>query len=457
MRWMRPLLREDGSSMVAVVLVMLVLVVIGATSVQVALHSNDATTVDRQRVQAVQAAEAGIHTAINRLQVNPACDSAVSAPEDITDGADVLARYQVRVDPEASMPCTTANRVIRAWGYSPVSSERSVRQLEVSVQLVPQDGFQFTLFAAGTQGIVVVKNTGTVNGDIYAENLDQTQNNINADKVLSPGSIDTKNNAVYSGTLWAGGNVTLRQNGQVGGSIIAAGSSAAGDVTLENNVVIAKDVKAKGSINLPTTYTIGGSSSQNNPNIPPPPVLDKPTFTWNPVNYTPAPQIFSTAAAMTAALEANKNALGGTYYLNAPSSTVSMPRNATVTGPLNVITTGKVEMGRSLTASGGTWPVAIVTLNNGTAAINVDQPFTAGAGIELLLFSNGEVDLKNQVSMAGAIYADKIAIKNSVVVGRSAVLAHSPPPGFDFSQASAAQFLVVPTLWREVSPGTLPS
>jgi hypothetical protein len=33
----------------------------------------------------------------------------------------------------------------------------------------------------------------------------------------------------------------------------------------------------------------------------------------------------------------------------------------------------------------------------------------------------------------------------------------NPPAGFDFTNSSASNYLVVPTLWREVKPGTPPA
>ena len=450
--------RDEGSTMVAVVLVMFVAVVVGVSSLQMAMHANDATGIDRERVQAVQAAEAGVNHAINRLQANPACDTSVSSPQELNAGSDTLSAYQVRIDAEAGTACDTLARVIRAWGYAPATSTDTLRHLEVQVELIPQDGFRFTLFASGPNGIVTVKNTGTVHGDVYAENLDQTQNNINADSVITPGSIETDDNAIYTGVLWAGGNVILRQNGQVGGSILAAGTSAAGNVTLENGVVISKDVKARGTVSLPTTYTIHGGVTQNDPNVPPPPELSKPTFTWDPNNYSPAPNIYASAADLTAALEANRNALAGTFYVNAPSSTVFLPSHATITGPLTIVTTGKLDVGRTMSASGGPlpWQVVLVAEQTGNAAINVDQPATFSAGLEVLMFTKGEVNLKNQVTMTGAIYADSIQIKNGGEINEAPTLATSPPAGFDFTLSSANRFEVKPTLWREVAPGLPP-
>lgn len=463
--WASRLRAEGGSTLIAVVLILFVTMVIGTTTLQVARHANDATTVDRERVQAVQAAEAGVNQAFDRLQLNGDC-AALTPPADeppakLWDGSESVATYRFRIDPEEGKTCPPGpqdrKRVIEAWGYSSTGDGRAMRHLEVQVQLLPQKGFQFTLFASGPKGIVTVKNTGTIDGDIYAESLDQTQNNLHADKVVTPGSIDTKDNAVYSGILWAGGNVTLRENASLGGSILAAGSSDVGNVLLENGTHVSHDVRAAGAVSLPTDYTIEGTLSENNPNIPPPPVLDKPTFSWDATLYSPAPNVYSTATELQAALEANKDNLQGTYYTNDPNTYVTLPKHATVTGPLTIVTTGKVDLGRTMSADGGPWQVVVVAQQTGTAAIDVSQPATFDSGLDVLLYTKGEVNLKNQITMRGAVYADAIEVKNKVTIEWSESLANNPPPGFDFSLSSAAAFTVVPTLWREIVPGEPPA
>lgn len=470
---MSRLRREDGSSFVAVVLVMFIVLVLGATSVQLAQHNNDASAMNRERFQAVESAEAGVADAMRRIEAGQVtCDGnavpALASPADeLKDAGRVVGTYRTQITPEAGDPtCSSRKRIIKSWGYAPTGANRSFRHLEVQVDVVPQAGFPFTLFAEGTNGIVIVKNTGTIGGSIYAESLDQTQNNIDSESVITPGSIDTKNGAVYSGTLWAGGNVTLREGGRVGKSIIASGTTSPlpGNVVLENGVVVAQDVKAKGSISLPTTYTIGGAVSPNNPNLPAPPNLVKPTYT-GPGTCTAPTCSQGTASSITTLLQGARNNLSGTFYSTSTgSSTVVMPRDVTVTGNLTIVSEGKVDMGKTMTASGGPYQVVIVSKCTGCNAtdlgdaIEITSPgLTSAPSLDLLLWTTGTVDIKNSLSMKGAVYADKIEIKNSATVTRSDSLMLNPPVGFDFNLSSASQFAVVPTLWREVVPAPPPT
>lgn len=452
---------EQGSSLAAIMAVLMVVSAAAATAVSMAMHANDVSIVDRERLLAVQAAEAGVGGAMERLESSSACDTAASSPVSLIDQDKVLAWYQTKVEPETGSPCASSLvRVIRSWGQAPKLQGRTLRQLEVTVRLIPGKGFRFSLFASGSLGIVTAVNTPTIQGDIYAESLDQTQNNISARDVITPGSIDTKDNAVYAGTLWAGGNITLRQNGQVAQSLIASGDSAPGNILLENNVNIGRDVRAAGTISLPTTYTIGGSVAQGDTNLPAPPNLERPTFTWDPANYDNE-QIFATGALLSAELEARKTNLQGVFYTADATTIVELPKSATVTGPLTVVTSGKVQVndggGTSFSASGGPWQVVIVSLNAGLEAIRVHKPSIFAPGLDVLFFTNGEVAIKNNITMTGALYADSIYLKNAVTVTFSQSLAENPPAGFDFTLASAANFVVVPVLWREVAPGAPPT
>ncbi len=450
--------RDDGSSVAAVVMISLVVIAIAGASIQVAQHSNDATTVDRERLQTVESAEAGVNDSIRRLEEGAGCDVSPTPFENLYDRDRIVGRYRAQIQPEAGTTCgQTLTRVIHGWGYAATGGTRALRHLEVTVELVPQAGFPFTLFAEGSTGTVYVKNNGTIQGDVYSEILDQSQNNVTADNIVTPGSIITKNNATYSGTLWAGGNISVGANGSIGKSVIAAGTAAGtqGTITLQNNSVVAGDAVAKSTITLNGGAVVQGSTSPNNPNVPKPPVLTKPAFTYSASNYTPTP-VTGTAAQITTALNNSKNNLQGTFRAT-DAGTVVFPDSLTVSGPLNVIAAGKVDMGRTMLVSGGPWQVVVVGQSTAADSVDIVKSLTAASGIEMLLYSNGGVDMKNGVSFAGAIYADYIDAKNTFTVTHAPSLMTNPPAGFTFTGSSAFSFNVVPTLWREVVPGPAPA
>jgi hypothetical protein len=451
--------REDaGSTIVAVLMTLLVVSALSVGTLQLAQHSNDVSSVDRERFQGVSAAEAGVTAAMDRLETGAVCDASATPFASLYDGSKLLGRYRTRIDPEAGSTCgQTPRRVIHSWGYPPTGGNRALRHLEVTVELVPQAGFPFTLFAEGSQGTILVKNSGAIAGDVYSEMLDQSKNNLSSDNIVTPGSIVTQNNAVYSGTLWAGGNISLGQNSSLGQSALATGTApgSQGDIALGDNADVGGDVRAKGTVTLGSGAVVHGSTSQGDMNLPPPPVLTKPTFTWDPANY---PSYTSgTAAQITSALNTYRNNLQGTFYADDTStSTVVFPDNVTITGPFTLVTKGKVDMGRSMSVSGGPYQVVIVAQGTGSDAIDIVKSVTAASGLDVLLYTMGGVDMKNNVTMTGAMYADVIDMKNTFSIAEAQSLKTTIPAGFTWNFGSAASFSAVPKVWREIVPGTPP-
>ena len=439
--------------MAAVLMVLMVVSVISVGSIQLAQHSNDVSSVDRERFQSVSAAEAGVTNAIDRIEAGGACDAVATAFADLNDGSDVVGRYRTRIDPEVGTTCgQTPRRVIHSWGYAPTGGTRALRHLEVTVELKAQQGFPFTLFAEGSSGTIYVKNNGTIDGDVYSELIDQTKNNVFTDNIITPGSIETLNGAVYTGTLWAGGIITIGQNSNIGQSLIAAGNNGSGDITLGSNSIIGGDARAKGTVTVGSGAVVNGSISQNNPNLPPPPVLTKPTFDPNAVAY----DVTGSAAQINAALEANKNNLQGEFRAT-DGGAVIFPDNVKVTGPLTVVAAGKVETGRTMAATGGPHTVVVVALSNSSNAIDIVKSLTVASTLHTLLFTVGGVDMKNTISMTGAIYADYIDAKNTFTINASEILKTLAPTGFTWNFSSSSTYSAVPTLWREIVPGVPPA
>jgi hypothetical protein len=465
MRALKKLHRDEGIAMVTVLMLMMALTGIALGSIQVAEHSNDVTSVDRERLQTVESAEAGVSAAIRRIEVAPSIASVCNGVLDTTrtdlkDGDQLIGQYQTKISADASVPVDPNACVIDSWGFAPTGGDRALRHLEVQVKLVPKSGFPFTLFAEGSTGTIFVKNSGTIGGDVYAETLDQSKNNIFARDVITTGSVETKNNAVYAGSIWAAGNVTLSNNSTVGGSISAAGTSAAGNVVLASGSVVSGDVIAKGTIT--NDGTIIGSSSPNNTSVPSPPVLVKPTFNENAI--TPYTSDNSGSASITnAALGAAKANLSGKYRYTG-TGTITMPDNVTVNGDLTVVSRGSIDLGQTMSVGANCLApnppcvIALIALGQASgfqsAALSVPKAFTGASGLHILMYTLEGFDVKNSMSFTGSIYADSIDAKNTFTISESDVLKTSGPDGFTWDFSSSSAYSIVPTLWREVPHGT---
>jgi cytoskeletal protein CcmA (bactofilin family) len=464
MRLVDRLRRDDGIALIAVLMLMMAMVGIAIGAVQVAEHSSNVTSVDRERLQTVEAAEAGVSEAIRRIEtagsVAAACTGVLDAARtDLEDRDQLIGQYQTKISPDASVPVDPNACVIDSWGFAPTGGDRALRHLEVQVKLIPKTGFPYTLFAEGSTGTIYVKNSGTIDGDVYAENLDQSKNNIFAKDIITTGSVITKNNAVYAGSIWAAGNVTLDNNSTVGGSITAAGTTDAGNVVLNSGTVVNGDVLAKGTIT--NNGTIHGASSPTNSNVPSPPNLVKPTFNENAL--TPYTYDNGTASNVNNQLTASRTNLSGTYRYTG-NGRITMPDNVTVNGNLTVVSRGSIDLGQSMSLGTNCQSpnppcvVAIVALGQAggfqTDALNVPKAFTGASGLHILLYTLEGFDGKNSMTFTGSIYADAIDVKNTFTISQSDALRTDAPDGFTWDFSSSSKYVIVPTLWREVPHGT---
>jgi hypothetical protein len=274
---------------------------------------------------------------------------------------------------------------------------------------------------------------------------------------VTPGSIVSKNNASYSATLWAGGDVTMGSNSNIGGSVIASGNAVGtnGTILLGNGSVVGADAIAKSTVTLGNGAVVHGTVSQNNANAPAPPILHKPIFTWNPANYTPAPTD-STAALITTSLAGSASTLHGTYHSSDAGGTVTIP-SGTVTGPLTIVSSGKVILPNSLSVSGGPFQVVIIAQSSATDAISQVSAFNAAGNLDVLLFTVGGINQNNAMNFKGALYADQIDAKNTFTITKSVSLATTGPAGFAFDASSASVYIPYQGPWREIVPGTPPA
>jgi hypothetical protein len=463
--------RDDGVAMVTVLMMVMALAAVAVGAVQVAEHSNDVTSVDRERLQTVSAAEAGVNAAMREIETgsSPAvvCNESLLKPngssrtEDLQDNAGVIGQYQYKISSDVSDPPDPNACTIDSWGTAPTGGTRARRHLEVQVKLVPKAGFPFTLFAEGTDGTIYVKNTGTIDGDIYAENVDQSKNNVFARDVLTTGSITSKNNAVYAGNIWAAGDVTLANNNTVGGSISAAGTSGAGNVALGSGSVVAGDVLAKGTIT--NNGTINGAPSAGNPNVPSPPNLTKPTFNENAI--TPYTQDSGNDATLESAINTARTNLSGKYRYTG-TGIVTLPDDITINGDVTIVSRGSIQLNNSMSLGSSCLPgganapcvVALIALGQAggyqTSAIDIPKAFTAASGLNVLMYTLEGFDGKNSVAFTGSVYADSIDAKNTFTITESDALRTDGPTGFTWDFSSSSAYSLVPTLWREVVPGS---
>lgn len=495
---------ERGQVLVAGVAISFVVLVLIVALLGVAVHTDNATVNDRSRAQGVQSAEAAVAVVIDAL-TRQVCvpDIGMTTPVSMSVGGKVVGQYRVMVrlpqeagstspalwnpNQTASPGCTSTppasgDRVITAWGYGPnASSFRKVlRKLEVNVRVAPLTGFRFVCFAGGPSpaGVLTVKNNMTVTGNCYARTVSATYNNlVDNGTLMSPGTITTKNNTTYQGNLWAGGAVTLGNNSTVTGYVTSSASS----VHLNQNATVLGNVTAGTTLTLDTNAVVHGvrcPATTGAPGCPTnaPPTLAMPALRcaatdvgcWT--SLYPG-MVSKTSAEMTTFLALNRSSLSGSYYIT-DTGTVDFTGGGTITGPLTIVTRGKVQLSRDLTTplpsiappactpAGGprSCIVSIVSTSGASDAIRIYAPrFTANTStLSVLLYATGTIQVDggaNPTSFLGAVYGGDLSIdSNGMTLTQSQDLIDFAPPFVDWTVGSAPGFTVEPIAWREAVP-----
>ncbi|HVL80753.1 MAG TPA: hypothetical protein VM840_04075 [Actinomycetota bacterium] len=510
---------DEGQAIVAGVAISFVLAVVIGSLLALAVRSDNATTRDRSRTQGIQSAEAGVSHVLDQLRGSSPCVQDIgfgaSGPQTVLSGKKV-GQYQavVRLPANAgqrtlpsgawnpnSASCTTLpagqqNVVVTAWGYGPSqdSNNKELRRLDVTVRLTPLTGFRYTCFSGGSTPSQTLSTTNNfiVQGDCYTAQAPIFGGNPNTDftgTFTTPESFTSPNvpSWTLSGSVVAGKAVHLRDGHVVSGSLTSATSS----VTLGSNAKVLKDVMAGTAINMGSGATISGSrcpATATSPGCPsaPPTVLSLPTLYCAATNFScwqqrfPGMQVMTAAALSTHLKTTHRNNLQGSFYVsdgatNALDLQWGGGSSATVTGPLTVISPGKINLSGTLQTpsagvpnactSGGasTCHVSFVSLVSNTSSVGIEvftPRFTASDTISMLLYTTGTLAATsggtNPFSYRGVMYATHLDLRsNGMSFQRSQDLIDFPPPIVDWYNSASAGYVAQPLSWRE-SPPTPP-
>lgn len=426
--------REDGVGVPTALFVALAVFTLGATWTQIGIHDVTLSTHERAREQALNAAEAGINSAMSALTVDA----------NYTTGTGTLSaqtgEWAVEVKPVVTTDPTDRRRQIIATGYAPTRAQPSgVRTLEAEVDLETSDGFEFGLFAGA--GTISGANHMTVNGDIYATHGIALANNsdINGD-IVSPAYVSTSNSSVVAGDIRAGGDLTI-ENSQttVQGSVFSGGNASI-------NGHVAGNAQAAGTISV--GGVVDGTAS---PYSPPPAVevQNLPVFTWDPANYSPAPATWSSTSSFWT--DWSNKALGGLAFnghhrIN-DTAALNLDRKWKMDADVTIVSDGKITLSKEvLNAGSGTLDLVVITTS--ASGIELNNNVTIPDSIRLLLFApNGPVTFKNLKHFAGAVYGQ------TITVDQNFTLTFSEPdaPGFNWATSTAVHYDVFVRVLREVA------
>ncbi len=272
--------RDRGSALLIAVLVTSVCLSLTLVGVHLAVSSSRSSGVDRQRVLAVNAAEAGVdsaYTAIQAAGVNLPCALAsgdVHAAPDTASYTTAVTYFDASgAKLNTCPPVGPVQALIRSTATTNTlggSGSKPTRVMEALVNLTAQStiGLNKAIFADGplTQSVAVqvVGNSGA-NADIYSNGdiVCGVAMNVRG-SVESQGAISTGTSCNVAGNLWAGGSVTS------GVSSVVAGFVKAGTGTISQSVasVVTGNLYAGSTISY-AGCLIGKCFPNNSPGPPP--------------------------------------------------------------------------------------------------------------------------------------------------------------------------------------------
>lgn len=294
---------EQGVAVITAVLASVVMLALSLTAFSLSIHNQDASGLDRDRVRAIHAAEAGIDAAISRIQLAKVTGSNVVVPCDLgqalgttppaTFNAEIeyFATWPVTAD-QLPMPCDPVAGLAAFPAGATIDSVgeagRSQRRMDTAVRLMPLYGqFNKALFSNGTPAIT---NQVTITGergapaDVYT-NGDWLCSNksIVRGSVYAQGRTDMGNKCEVSDDLWVGGSARMANETKVGHNFITSFDS----IVLENAATVGHRAVAYGTCTgcvLPRVDPALVATKQTG--TPPPPKLDFPEIYWNEADWT---------------------------------------------------------------------------------------------------------------------------------------------------------------------------
>ncbi|HEX2062794.1 MAG TPA: hypothetical protein VHE80_00070 [Acidimicrobiales bacterium] len=228
---------EEGVAMVTSVLVSVVVLILGLVAVQLSFHNIEAGSVDRKRVQAVEAAEAGIDESLRHIQGNGPSTLACTLAGTLGNASyqSTITYYATYPPTGSPMACplsvTPSAAVVTSRGTT-VAPVRGARTMQTQVRLTPVRG-SFNMAIFSNSSISLVNNLELLgsrgnDGDVYTNgDFDCLNASVISGSVRAQGHVKLANTCEVRQDVWAGGPHTGAAGSPpaVGGGYVSNGSS----------------------------------------------------------------------------------------------------------------------------------------------------------------------------------------------------------------------------------------
>ena len=475
---------ERGIAMVTALLVSLVVLFLSIVVVALSLHNSTISAFDRKRIQAVDAAEAGIDAWFSGLVTSTGGAVCNSTQWDATLPSAPNASYDVTItlysawppvpglpplgneitcpanpaDPLAADPLG-AMVVSKGTAATAGSTTAVSRTMQSEVRFTPIfGGFNKAIFSdtglnLGNQ--LTVHGYQGNDGDVYTNGNFSLNNNTQiSGSAYSQGFADIAQ-GVIKANVWANNYVHLSNGLQAFGNA----TSSTSYISLSSNSTVFGNAKAGTTI---SGGTIQGTSTANSPSGPPPQV-PLPHLTYNQCAWTCAPPTgagytevdYSSCAAAQAFI--TNGAVGDYVVKVSPTCALSWGNNSTVTlkGNVAIITDGSFTTVNQTNwnSVGGTWTLYVIRpwqagLNcaTGNYNINVSNNTNFNNNMKLFVYSQCTINFGNNNAggVNGQIIGGTVNITNQMTMNYVPILV----PGFNLTG-----YNVQPSYLREIENG----
>ena len=414
--------RDDGFAMVTAMVVSSVMMLFTIGLMATGLHLETATVRDRSWNVALQVAEAGIDRAMYAVSQDPMYAGTAGGVIALPGGeAEIL----------VTQP-TPGEIIVYSTGYAPSRAATNAVKRRIQAAYAPQDVFSYALFSE--TGLYVKNNSITI-GDIFANEGILVDNNaqVYGSVISATEGVQVSSNAVLYATDGEGGDVysggpagiTLDSNAVVQGSAFAqatscSGSPGAGEYGVTSSGTVQGDATAWGTIsgNVLGVRTPGNCQLAQSTRY-------LPSFTWDASLYSDEVE-YTTVAAFQAFVDANLNNMTGVHHLYAdecasdPSGHDPVQLGGiTISDDFTFVTNCRIDMDNNVTvtaSSDALITIVVENLSTDPPAVLIKNNFDVLNDPAVLLYATGLIEVKNNPSHNGAVYAGAISIKNNLDV-----------------------------------------
>jgi hypothetical protein len=414
--------REDGLAMVTAVIVTFVIVAFSAVLVQLSLHNSESSAVDRGRVAAVNAAEAGINVVYSQMERYGFASLPCTQDADLTttpvEHFHVVVSYYNTYPPSGSpltcpLSADPAGAVITSSGTTPGANGAVVvtRTMQSEVRLSTIANGASFLGAMYGQTSVSMSNSVTVNGNVG-----------NDANVYSGGAWTCTNTAtiqgsVYAASVNASGACTVNQDVWANGSVTSSKMVVGHDLTSSTS-----SINLTGSAHVTHNATSGTSCSGCSTRVsgtittnhisPAPPLPTFPTITYNIADWSAAGYQIKTYSDCSLAQSFIENIPDAQKYLVriTPACNLSIGNKAQINfqNDLAIVTNGDINITNQVAFNSSDGAVHtidfIVPSSGGCGNINFNNQ-TTWTNVRIFMFTPCNVNWTNKTSAVGQVFA----------------------------------------------------